>query len=124
MKEIGMRTLYFGCALMLVALTAQPAAAVDQDTRMSSLPSAQRNLYTFAVDVFRRQRYAAAYGRFARLADAGHIPSAQLALMMYRNGPLLFGNNWDATPEQLERWSALVIKGERDSTDASGEQKM
>jgi len=118
MKEIGMRTLYFACALMLVALTAQqPAGAIDQDTQVASLPSAQRNLYAFAVDSFRRQRYAAAYGRFARLADQGHIPSAQLALMMYRNGPVLFGNNWDATPEQIERWSALVVKGERDGID-------
>jgi len=40
MKEIGMRTLYFACALMLVALTAQqPAGAIDQDTQVASLPS-------------------------------------------------------------------------------------
>lgn len=86
-----------------VVLSAVCGAAVAQDAAT----------YTFALDSFRAHRYAAAYGRFARLADGGHAPSAQIALMMFRNGPALFGHNWDATPEQLQRWKTLVQEAER-----------
>ena len=104
-----MRKLIVGCAFLLMALTAQPTVAHAAD---ASLTAAQQSAYALAVDSFRDHRYAAAYGRFMKLADAGHVPSAQLALVMYRNGPALFANLWDATPEQLERWTTLVVLGE------------
>ena len=107
-----MRPIDFVCALILAVTTAQPATARAADIRPNIVLADEQAMYAFAVEAFRRHYYAAAYGRFARLADAGHMPSAQLALVMYRNGPTLFGNNWDASTDQLERWSALVIKNE------------
>lgn len=77
----------------------------------------QKASYVYAVQSFREQRYSSAYGRFAQLADAGHVPSAQLALVMYRNGPTLFGNDWSATPGQQRRWNALVINNARSRID-------
>ncbi len=64
--------------------------------------------YAKAVAAFRAQRYAAAYGQFVRLADAGHVPSAQLALVMHAQGAALFGSEWSASLDQRRRWDALV----------------
>ena len=110
-----MRTLFSACAVCAALFAAQPAMARPQDSRLETLSSAQQTMYSFAVELFREHRYAAAYGRFARLADAGHAPSAQLALVMFRNGPTLFGSEWDATPEQVEHWSALLTAPGRNS---------
>jgi hypothetical protein len=110
-------------ASLILALAAQ-AAALAQELRAAPLPMAHLASYADAVQSFRAQRYAAAYGRFARLADEGHAPSAQLALVMVRNGHALFGNEWSATPEQQRRWSALVVNSERmrlDSADEPGD---
>jgi hypothetical protein len=55
-----------------------------------------------------RPAAAEAYGRFISLADAGHAPSAEMALWMYRQGPTLFGKDWDSSQEQLTDWSRLA----------------
>lgn len=99
-------------ASLIVAIAAH-AAAFAQELRPAPLPPAHQALYAEATQSFRAQRYAAAYGRFARLADQGHVPSAHLALVMVRNGDTLFGAPWAATPEQQRHWSALVVNGER-----------
>ena len=66
-----------------------------------------------AQRAFRQQRYAAAYGRYMRLADSGHVAAAELALLMYRQGPVLFGNDWSASDPQLACWRTLVINNLR-----------
>jgi hypothetical protein len=63
--------------------------------------------YRHAVRLFRGGRFAAAYGRFAQLADAGHVSSARIALVMVEQGPQLFGSAWDAWPQQLQDWADL-----------------
>jgi hypothetical protein len=85
--------LFCGVAMTIAVWPA--AAAVDH--------------WSEAQRAFREQRYAAAYGRFARLADAGHAPAAQMALVMATQGPALFGRDWFASPDQRRRWNALVI---------------
>ena len=110
-----MRTSHFAVMLPLLLLVAQSSGA--QDLPITTLSSAQEASHTYALQSFREQRYSAAYGRLAQLADAGHVPSAQLALVMYRNGPTLFDSNWFAAPSQLRRWNALVI----DSASSSGD---
>ncbi len=79
---------------------AQPAASLSER-------------HAAAVRLFREGRYAGAYGRFAELADAGHLPSAQLVLAMYSQGNELFGSRWSATPDQRRRWNALIINAAR-----------
>ena len=111
-----MRTALLGCALIVAAVTARASGPSMSDSPSSGLSSAQQAMFALAVESFREHHYAAAYGRFVRLADAGDARSAQLALMMYRNGPALFGSEWDATPEQLEHWSAIVIQDARRNT--------
>jgi hypothetical protein len=62
-----------------------------------------------AVGHFRQRRYSAAYARFASLADAGHVPSASIALVMLEHGHALFGGEWSAHAEQQCRWRRLVL---------------
>lgn len=61
-----------------------------------------------AFELVRAGQHAAAYGRLARLADAGHVSSARLALIMQEQGRRLFGSQWYATPVQLARWRQLA----------------
>ena len=73
-----------------------------------SAPGAAARLHAKAVASFREARFPEAYGRFIALADAGHAPSAEQALWMYRHGPSLFGRDWDSTQEQLTAWAKLA----------------
>jgi hypothetical protein len=98
--------------LSLLVAAAQVATALAADAAPLS-PPAQRERYADALQSFRQHRYAAAYGRFAAAADTGHVPSAQLALVMYAHGRELFGSEWSATPDQRRRWNALVINAAR-----------
>lgn len=89
------RQAHLGLAIAVALITLPAAAGIDP------WPEAQR--------AFREQRYAAAYGQFMRLADAGHAPAAQMAIVMVTQGRTLFGRDWSASPDQRRRWNALVI---------------
>lgn len=75
--------------------------------------SARQTRYEQAVLDFRAQRWAVAYAGFARLADAGHAPSAEMAHWMHRQGGAVFGSEWSASPDQQRRWSAMLISAAR-----------
>ena len=103
-----------GAFIALVQLTAlQSTALRAQGNGADTAAAAQSLAFEQATREFRQQRFPAAYGRFAKLADAGHVPSACIALLMVRDGRLLFRNDWYATPEQLRRWSAMTIEAAR-----------
>jgi hypothetical protein len=106
----------------LVVAAVQIATAVAADTAPRSA-QAQRERYADAVQSFREQRYAAAYGRFAAMADRGHLPSAQLALLMHDHGRALFGSDWSASPDQRRRWNTLVINAARQRVDLSDDER-
>ena len=98
--------------LALLGLAAiAPDAAVQADAAAATAvdPTQQRaQRYADAVEAFRDRHYAVAYGRFAALADDGHVPSAHVALVMLRQGHAMFGSDWSATPGQQARWTAMV----------------
>lgn len=88
------------------------------------LPTAEPQArFEQAQRVFRLGRHAGAYGRFAALADAGHVPSAQIALVMQRHGSGLFGSDWSATPAQQQRWTALVVNAARQRIDVEDNER-
>jgi hypothetical protein len=72
-----------------------------------SAPGAAERLHANAAASFRQARFSEAYGRFVALADAGHEPSARMALWMYQNDSMLFGKGWDSNQEQLTAWARL-----------------
>ena len=71
-------------------------------------PGVAERLHANAVTSFRQARFSEAYGRLIALADAGHAPSAELALWMYLHGPTVFDKDWDSTPDQLAAWARLA----------------
>lgn len=96
-------------ALPLLALLAMPVGGAAQ---ARPEPAVQAR-YQRAVLDFRAQRWAAAYAGFTQLADAGHAPSAEMAHWMHRQGGVVFGSKWSASPEQQRRWSALLVDTDR-----------
>lgn len=99
---------------LMAAMFALPSEAVRPERGERTLDPPYRAAYEQAVSAFRAQRYPAAYGLFVRLADAGHVPSARLALVMHDHGPQLFERAWYASPDQQRRWTALVVNGARE----------
>lgn len=97
-----------------------PAHAAVSATKAAALTESQRILYESAATSFREGRHAAAFGRFAKLADTGHAPSAESALFMLRNGEELFGEAWSASENQQLRWQALMINGARANLELVG----
>jgi hypothetical protein len=86
--------------------TVLACASAHADTAVPATRAAQH--VGDAQQAFRAGRWAAAYGRFAALADAGHAPSAQVALFMVTQGPALFGSHWSVSDGQRRRWQALA----------------
>jgi hypothetical protein len=106
-------TLAMTIAMPLIVVAANVfgvASARAEELRSPGTEYTQR--YDDAVHALSTQRYSAAYGRFAALADEGHSPSALMALAMVRYRPSMSGAQWSATPAQLQRWSALVAREE------------
>ena len=64
--------------------------------------------YDQAVRSFRAGRLSEAFGRFVELANRGDVDSARVALFMQSYGPVLYGKQWDAGPENAAYWSMLV----------------
>jgi hypothetical protein len=80
--------------------------APDVSAQQGSLVA--ERLHANALASFRQGRFSEAYGRLMGLADAGHPPSAVLALWMHANGPTLFGKDWDSSQQQLSDWAELA----------------
>jgi len=103
----AMRTLLALVSSMVLAAApgASTAGPAGQGPAAPS-PSIER-AHANAVQLFRRARFAEAYGRFIELAEAGHAASARYAVWMCENGSPLFGAAWDCAPHELEAWRAL-----------------
>jgi len=95
------RTARFVTIAALAVATFAPAAQAQ------SVPLGDK-LYGTAVSSFQQGRFPEAYGRFMALADAGHAPSAEVALFMAQNSTAVFSKDWDVTQEQLTAWAALT----------------
>jgi hypothetical protein len=103
-------------ALGVAAFHVEPTKAADP------VEAAARQAQTRAdaVEAFREGRWAAAYGRYAELADGGDATAAQIALVMLRNGHELFGSDWSATPGQQARWATMVVGTARSQAPIPG----
>ena len=91
-----------------LAITALAGCAITTLMPAAAAQTMVEQMHARAALSFQHGRYAEAYGRFMALADAGHAPSAEVALFMYSNGHTLFGSDWDVTPDQLEAWAKLA----------------
>jgi hypothetical protein len=101
---------------------AGPRAVAARSANPSPHQQALDRAHAQALDSFRRARFSEAYGRFIKLAEAGHPASARYAIWMCENGNALFGVPWDCAPQELENWgwvarsmpaaaAALTVRG-------------
>ena len=89
------------CCATAQAQWVEPAL---QGTAAPTSREAQDARFREAMRLHKFGRWSAAYGRFAVLADEGHVPSARVALAMLRNGPQVYGTDWSASPTQVAAW--------------------
>src|SRR5262252_8735943 len=57
---------------------------------------------------FRAGRLSDAFGRFVDLANRGDVDSARIALFLQSYGPVLYGKDWDAGPDNVAYWNMLI----------------
>ena len=86
--------------------TAHPQTAAPQGAVLDAVAQAQN--FSYAEQLYREGRWSGAYGRFARLADAGDAEAARIALHMLRMGSILYGTDWGASQPQIDRWIKLA----------------
>ena len=60
--------------------------------------------FRMAMKAYEAQQWPQAYAQLSAAADAGDPAAARVAAMMARQGPLLFGQHFDVSPERLQQW--------------------
>lgn len=85
---------------------AQPGAPADPPRGDAALSDDRAQAMTFYEDC----HWAEAYAVFAALADAGDARAAQVALLMARHGPRLYGREFPVTPLQAATWAHQAIQ--------------
>lgn len=75
----------------------------------ASAPDVLAQRHAEALAAYQIGHWAAAYQAFVALADAGHRPAARVALLMAARGPALYGQSFEASAPQRQRWAALQV---------------
>ncbi|MBI5720463.1 MAG: hypothetical protein HZC37_22535 [Burkholderiales bacterium] len=102
------RALALSLLALLAGTTVPVHAAGPASPAVRTRMQALEHAHLQALDSFRRARFSEAYGRFIKLAEAGHPASARYAIWMCENGSALFGVPWDCAPQELEDWGQVA----------------
>ena len=94
-----------GAAQVLIGATAVVAVCMALAGARPESPSGRLRV---AMESYQAQQWPQAYEDFAALADHGDAPAARVAAMMVRQGPQLFGQRFDVSPERLARWQRTM----------------
>jgi hypothetical protein len=94
-----------GAAQALIGATALVAVCM---ALAGPRPESAAVRYRAAMEAYQAQQWPQAYAALAALADAGNASAARVAAMMARQGPLLFGQRFDVSPERLARWERTM----------------
>jgi hypothetical protein len=99
-------------AQVLIGATAVVAACIAlTGTGLRARGEAPASRLHVAMQAYEAQQWPQAYAQLAAAADAGDPAAARVAAMMARQGPLLFGQRFDVSPERLRRWDAAMRRG-------------
>ncbi|MGN6525126.1 MAG: hypothetical protein ACTHL8_01950 [Burkholderiaceae bacterium] len=99
-------------AQVLIGATAVVAACIAlTGTGLRARGEAPASRLHVAMQAYEAQQWPQAYAQLAAAADAGDPAAARVAAMMARQGPLLFGQRFDVSPERLRRWDAAMHRG-------------
>ena len=60
-----------------------------------------------AMRLATQEHWTPAFEALAGLANAGHPPSARMALMLARRGAALFGGRFAATAREMQHWQLI-----------------
>ena len=94
-----------GAAQTLIGATALVAVCMALAGPRPESPAVR---YRAAMEAYQAQQWPQAYAALAALADAGNASAARVAAMMARQGPLLFGQRFEVSPERLARWERTM----------------
>ena len=96
-------------AQVLIGATAIVAACIALSGagqgRRGDVPQGR---FRMAMEAYEAQQWPQAYAQLSAAADAGDPAAARVATMMARQGPLLFGQRFDVSPERLQRWEQAM----------------
>jgi hypothetical protein len=87
-----------GATAIVAACIALTGAGVG---RRGDVPQGR---FRMAMEAYEAQQWPQAYAQLSAAADAGDPAAARVAAMMARQGPLLFGQHFDVSPERLAQW--------------------
>jgi len=90
-------------ALLSAAVVAMPALAGERE-------------FEHALQQYEDCHWQQAFESFSRLADAGDPQAARIAAQMVRYGVELYGQKFEATTVQLERWRVVALVAVHDAT--------
>ena len=92
-------------AQVLIGATAIVAACIAlTGTGLRGNDDVPQGRFRTAMQAYEAQQWPQAYAQLSAAADAGDPAAARVATMMARQGPLLFGQRFDVSPERLQRW--------------------
>ena len=92
-------------AQVLIGATAIVAACIAlTGAGMRGSGDVPQGRFRMAMEAYEAQQWPQAYAQLSAAADAGDPAAARVAAMMARQGPLLFGQRFDVSPERLQRW--------------------
>jgi hypothetical protein len=96
-------------AQVLIGATAIVAACIAlTGAGMRGHGDAPQGRFRVAMEAYEAQQWPQAYAQLSAAADAGDPAAARVATMMARQGPLLFGQHFDVSPERLQRWDQVM----------------
>lgn len=99
-------------AQALIGATAIVAACIAlTGTGLRSNDDVPQGRFRMAMQAYEAQQWPQAYAQLSAAADAGDPAAARVATMMARQGPLLFGQRFDVSPDRLQRWDR-AMRGE------------
>jgi hypothetical protein len=112
MRDGGAARWIDGAAQVLIGATAAVAACIAlTGTGSGTRGDVPRGRYRVAMEAYEAQQWPQAYAQLSAAADAGDPSAARVASMMARQGPLLFGQRFDVTPDRLVRWEQAMNGG-------------
>jgi hypothetical protein len=98
-----------GAAQLLIGATAVVAACIAlTGTGLRPHGEMPAGRFRMAMAAYEAQQWPQAYAQLSAAADAGDPSAARVAAMMARQGPLLFGQRFDVSPERLARWERAM----------------
>jgi len=94
---------------VLIGATAIVAACIAlTGTGVRAHGEVPQGRFQVAMQAYEAQQWPQAYAQLSAAADAGDPAAARVATMMARQGPLLFGQQFDVSAERLQRWDQAM----------------